>query len=134
MTVVVAAGSLSLFEEYFMADEKVSYDSLPECVKTGLRDRPDLASGYWGKSRIPLDKLSHILDVPAEDDDERQKTLRYKEAYLQRREVCPIVIEIIGGELWPADGRHRLTAYRMAVEEDNKLPERIECWVRIDMV
>ena len=111
-----------------MANEKVSYDCLPECVKTGLITRQDLAGGLWEKIIIPLDELSEIYDVPLDDDKERKLILDYKEDYLQKREVCPLVIEIIGGELWPADGRHRLTAYRMAVEEDNTLLKSVKCW------
>lgn len=115
-----------------MDNERVSYDNLPERVKTGLINRPDLASGLWEKKTIPLDMLSDVIDVTLDNEIEKQSTLAYKEDYLFKRAVCPLAIEIIGGDLlWPADGRHRLTAYRMAVEDDNTLPKSIECWVRI---
>ncbi len=115
---------------HIMTINEVPYDCLPKCIKTGLISRQDLTGGYWVKMGIPLGKLSDILDVVAEDEKESQTIQRFKEDYLQRREVCPLALEIIGDDLWVADGRHRLTAYREAAEEDRTLSE-IECWVRI---
>ena len=116
-----------------MANEKVSYDCLPECVKTGFIDSIDLADSLWENRLIPYDNIE-INYMQLEDDEESQYILSLKEDYLQKRKVCPLTIEMIGGLLFPVAGFHRLNAYRRAVEEDNTLPKSIECWVRIDMV
>ena len=120
-----------------MAIKKISYDDLSQCVKDGLKTRKDLARGLWIYERVNLSELLLVPESSTDEDiEEGQATKRFKNAYLRREEVCPIVVVITGWtfgvrELWVADGMHRLTAYNIAVEEDDTLPKSIECWIPI---
>lgn len=123
-----------------MAIKKISYDDLPQCVKDGVKTDKDIAKGLWEYEMIPINDLSDVLEPPSEEGTEDGQAIqRFKNAYLRRDEVCPIVVMIAGWilgvrDLWVIDGMHRLTAYRMAMEEDDTLPKSIECWIPITQV
>ena len=118
--------------------ERVLFNELPFKIKNRLIDNKGswLANhespegSEWAFRILLLQDLEHIPFTTPEDKGEADTINKYKKEYLERRCYTPLIVAKNMDYL--IDGYHHLTAFREAIEEDETLSNKIECWVRVD--
>ncbi len=90
-------------------------------------DNPE--GSEWVFRIVPLNDLFHIAITTPKDKDEASTIEMYKKEYRGHHCYTPLIVAENMNCL--IDGFHHLTAFREAVEEDDNLPKKIECWVRV---
>ncbi len=118
-------------------EKRVPFNELPSEIRNRLiknkgswllrHDSPE--GSEWVFRIAPLNDLFHIAITTPEDNDEADTIKMYKKEYLEHRCYTPLIVAENMDYL--IDGYHHLTAFREAVEGDDNLPKKIECWVRV---
>ncbi len=119
-------------------DDVISFNDLPceirnrliKDKRAWLADHESPEGSKWVFMRVPLDDLYCLGgEMTDKDEDEDKAIERYKNEYLERSCYEPLILGI--DMLYIIDGYHHLYAFRKAVDEDETLPNIIECWVRV---